>query len=132
MNALLVPFVAVAALLTACVQAPAYPDRMDRSGYRSGGPPGSGGAAAGLPAGIQVGPPGGFGGPAPRFGVDPVPRLPPGLRIYPRNGQSWERARDDEKLCVNTAANEPQSAAELGYYERTVVSCLENRGYSVR
>lgn len=129
-------FVVAATLLTACVQAPAsYGDRMDRG--RDGGWPGDyraspAGPVAGVPAGVRVGPPGSYGGPPPRAGADPVPRLPAGMSVFPRQGQSWERARADEQLCVNTSAIEPQSASELGYYERAVAACLEARGYRVR
>ena len=76
--------------------------------------------------------PGGFGGPPPRLGESPTPRIPPGMQVRPLKGQSFERIRNDRELCAQTAAIEPQSATERGYYERAVALCLEGRGYQVR
>jgi hypothetical protein len=151
---ILLPLVA-ATLLTACVHAqPSYGERMDRherndrydrpdrnESYdrndRGGDRFGErrvvpAGPVVGVPPGVQITQPGSYGGPPPRPGVETVPRVPAGMNIHPTQGQSRDRMRSDERLCANMAAGEPQSATDLGHYERAVAICLEGRGYRLR
>lgn len=107
-------------LVTACSASPPRDDRYrGDSGYRGDDR-------------YRGDAPGGFGGPAPRVGESPTPRIPPGMQVRPNQGQSSKRSRDDRELCTQQAASEPQSATDRGHYDRAVALCLEARGYRVR
>ncbi len=128
MRRALVPALLATALLAACGSSPHRGDRSRSDGMHRGDSPyrGDGGHRD------TGGAPGGFGGPAPRLGESPTPRIPPGMVVRPLQRQSYDRIRRDRELCAQQAAIEPQSATERGYYERAVAICLEARGYEVR
>ena len=96
----------------------------------------------GIGLGFGFGPYGGYYGPgwypAPVVVVPQVVEEPPLSAsaapepvIEPRRGQSAAQAEADRQACNRWATTQANAMADAMVFHRTVLSCMEGRGYSV-
>lgn len=62
----------------------------------------------------------------------PVEVLPPAQVAYPRNAQGPQQTEADWRECSRWATTQPSAMADAGVFQRSVASCMDAHGYSVR
>jgi hypothetical protein len=79
------------------------------------------------PAYVTVAPP-----PAAYATAAPVEMLPPAQVAYPRSAQNAQQTEADWRECNRWATTQRSAMADAGVFQRSVASCMDTRGYSVR
>jgi hypothetical protein len=83
---------------------------------------------------VMVVPPPGL---APPPAAAPEPTLPtepakPDPVIHPRQGQNAEQTEADRRDCNRWATTQPAALADAAVFQRTVLACMDGRGYTVQ